>query len=60
MQQQRIAMEEKRLDIKKELIKDKPDWNKVEKLNKEIALQQASAKTEKMKQMKAEQALPKQ
>ena len=57
MQKQRIAVEEKRLDIKKELLKDKPDWSKVEKLNREIALQQASAKTERMKQMKANQNL---
>ena len=60
MQKQRIAMEEKMLDIKKEMIKDKPDWNKVEKLNREIALERASAKTERLKQMKANQNLPKQ
>jgi hypothetical protein len=60
MQKQRIAMEEKMLDIKKEMIKDKPDWNKVEKLNREIALERASAKTERLKQMKAKQNLPKQ
>ena len=44
------------------MIKDKPNWTQVEKLNREIALEQASAKTERMKQMKenmANQALPK-
>ena len=37
MERSRLVMDEKRLEIRKELIKDKPDWNKVEKLNTEIA-----------------------
>ena len=62
MQQKRLAIEEKELAIKKEMIKDKPNWTQVEKLNREIALEKASAKTERMKQMKensTNQALPK-
>ena len=35
MERSRLVMDEKRLEIRKELIKDKPDWNKVEKLNTE-------------------------
>ncbi len=57
MQKQRIAIEEKELAVKKELIKDKPNWTQVEKLNREIALEQASARTERLKQMKEKQAL---
>ena len=62
MQKQRISIEEKQLAIKKEMIKDKPNWTQIEKLNREIALEHASAKTERMKQMKenmANQSLPK-
>ena len=58
MQKQRIAIEEKELAIKKEMVKDKPNWTQVEKLNREIALERATAKTERLKQIKANQALP--
>ena len=52
MEQKRIAMEEKELAIKKELIKDSPNWTQIEKLNREIAVDQASMRTSEMKQRK--------
>lgn len=44
-----ILIEEKRLEIKKELLKDSPDWNKVEKLNIEISTERGKMKTTEMK-----------
>ncbi len=41
----RISIMEKRVEIRKELIKDTPDWNKVEKLNQEIASKRAENQT---------------
>ncbi len=42
-------MAEKRLEIRKELLNEKPDWNKIEKLNTEIAVKKSQAVTERMK-----------
>ena len=44
-----IAMDEKRLEIRKEMIKDAPDWSKIEKLNVEMATERAKFKTQMMK-----------
>jgi len=41
----RIFFEEKRLEIQKEMIKDNPDWEKIEKLNIELETEKAKAKT---------------
>lgn len=41
----RIAIMEKRVELRKEMLKDTPDWNKVEKLNQEIASKRASNQT---------------
>ena len=49
MERARLVMDEKRLEIRKELVKDKPDWNKVEKLNTEIANEQGRMRTTMMK-----------
>lgn len=49
MERARLVMDEKRLEIRKELIKDKPDWNKVEKLNTEIANEQGRMRTAAMR-----------
>ena len=45
----RILMAEKRPEIRKELLNEKPDWNKIEKLNTEIAVKKSQAVTERMK-----------
>ena len=45
----RILMAEKRLEIRKELLNEKPDWNKIEKLNTEIAVKRSQCITENMK-----------
>ena len=45
----RILMAEKRLEIRKELLNEEPDWNKIEKLNTEIAVKKSQAVTERMK-----------
>ena len=45
----RILMAEKRLEIRKELLNEKPDWNKIEKINTEIAVKKSQAATERMK-----------
>lgn len=49
MEKSSILMEEKRLEIKKELLKDSPDWNKVEKLNTEISTEKGKMRTAEMK-----------
>lgn len=46
----RIMIDEKRLEIRKELLNDKPDWNKIERLNIEVATQEAKNKTLRMKE----------
>ena len=43
-------IDEKRLEIRKELLNNKPDWNKIEKLNVEIATQEAKLKTCRMRE----------
>lgn len=45
----RIQIEEKKLEVRKELLNEKPDWNKIEKLNIDIATQEAKLKTSRMK-----------
>lgn len=45
----RILTAEKRLEIRKELLNEKPDWNKIERLNTEIAVKKSQATTERMK-----------
>ena len=52
MQKSWIAIEEKRLDIKKEMIKASPDWKKIEKLNTDIATEQAKMRTAMEKYMR--------
>lgn len=44
-----IAMDEKRLEIRKEIIKDTPDWSKIEKLNTDMATERAKFKTQMIK-----------
>ncbi|MGF6907829.1 hypothetical protein [Fusobacterium sp. PH5-44] len=44
-----IAMDEKRLEIRKEMVKDAPDWSKIEKLNTDMATEMAKFKTQMMK-----------
>ncbi|WP_294703808.1 hypothetical protein [uncultured Fusobacterium sp.] len=46
----RIAIAEKRVELRKEMLKDSPDWNKVEKLNQEIASKRASNHTMMMRE----------
>lgn len=40
-----ISLDEKNLEIRKETIKDTPDWNKIETLNIEIATELAKFRT---------------
>lgn len=46
----RILIEEKKLDVRKELLNEKPDWNKIEKLNIDIATQEAKLRTSRMRE----------
>ena len=50
--EKQIQIDEKRLEIKKELAKSTPDWTKIENINKEITLERAAVKTGYLKQMK--------
>lgn len=52
MQKSWITIEEKRLDVKKEMIKTTPDWKKIEKLNTDIATEQAKMRTAMEKYMR--------
>lgn len=45
----RLVIDEKRLEIRKELIKEAPDWKKIERINTEIATEQAKERTVNMK-----------
>lgn len=49
MEKSRLIIDEKNLEIRKELIKDTPDWKKIERLNNEIATEQSRRKTANMK-----------
>ena len=51
-EQFRIKIQEKNLEIRKELLKASPDWSKVEKLNSEIAIEQGKLRTEMQKYMR--------
>jgi hypothetical protein len=44
-----VQIEQKRLEVERELLEEKPSWNKVGKLNEEIARLEAKARTEMMK-----------
>lgn len=46
----RILVAEKKLEIRKELLNEKPDWNKIERINTEIAVKKSQRITENMKQ----------
>lgn len=50
LEKSKIAIDEKKIEIRKELLKDKPDWKKIEKYNIEIATQEAINKTSGMKE----------
>ncbi|GLI55313.1 hypothetical protein PM10SUCC1_08270 [Propionigenium maris DSM 9537] len=41
-----VQIEQKQLEVERELLNEKPNWNKVEKLNEEIAKLEAKARTE--------------
>ena len=45
----RLVIDEKRLEIRKELIKETPDWKKIERINSEIATEQAKERTDNMR-----------
>ncbi len=45
----RIAIDEKNIEIRKELLNENPDWSKIEKLNNDIALEHSKCKTDMMK-----------
>lgn len=49
MERTRLVIDEKRLEIRKELVKETPDWKKVDRLNNEIAVEQGRARTTMMK-----------
>lgn len=49
MKQKMIAIDEKELEVKKALAEDKIDWDKVGKLNRELADMKADMQTEMMK-----------
>lgn len=46
----RILVDEKKIEIRKELLKDNPDWAKIEKLKVEMATESAKSSTERMKE----------
>ncbi len=50
MERVRIMIDESKLQIRKELLNEKPDWNKIEKLNIDIATQEAKLKTRRMRE----------
>ena len=54
-EKQRIEIDEKRLEIEKELSKNEPDWGKIEEMNLEIELKIASERTEYLKQLKQQE-----
>ena len=41
VERNRIIISEKRVELRKEMLKDNPDWTKIDKLNQEIALKNA-------------------
>lgn len=62
MQKEMILIKEKNLEIQKEMLENKVDWSKIEKLNKEIGDIKAGMQTKMMKvhydMMKTQQATP--
>ena len=44
-----VKISKKQLKIERELLKDKPDWEKISMLNEDIAKLEAAARTEQMK-----------
>lgn len=49
LERAKIMIEEKKLQVRKELLNEKPDWNKIEQLNIDVATQEAKHKTLLMK-----------
>ena len=49
MEKSSILIGEKKLEIRKEMLKDSPDWNKIEKLNTEISTERGKMRTAGMK-----------
>ncbi len=45
VQNSQIIIDEKRLEVRKELLKTTPDWKKIEKLNTEIGTEQGKIRT---------------
>ena len=45
-----ISIDEKRLEVRRELLNENPDWNKIQRLNDEISLERSKYRTENMKQ----------
>lgn len=45
----RTIIETKKLEIRKELLNENPDWEKIEKLNIEMATEEAKLRTKRMK-----------
>lgn len=41
VERNRIIISEKRVELRKEMLKDNPDWTKIEKLNQDIAIKNA-------------------
>lgn len=44
-----VEINQKQLEVERELLEEKPNWNKISKLNEEIAILQAKARTEMMR-----------
>ena len=44
-----VKIDQKQLEVERELLEEEPNWNKISKLNEEIAILQARARTEMMK-----------
>ncbi len=45
----RAVIEKKRLEVRRELLTENPNWEKIEKLNIEIATEEAKLRTKRMK-----------
>ena len=38
LEENRVFIAERKVEIRKEMLKDTPDWNKIDRLNQEIAV----------------------
>ena len=45
VERNRIIISEKRVELRKEMLKDNPDWTKIDKLNQDIAIKNAENKS---------------